>query len=358
MKNYYKTLGIRQASTKEEIKKAFRELAFKYHPDKNTDQRFSEQFKEINEAKQVLLDDFKKFQYDNMLIHFLSKNKVVPGFKDYRRRKPFKRSFEFHILKETILNKFFIGSLFAITILLTIAFFKIPAEEPTLDSPFIEKPVSQLEKEPLKVKPEIVAVYTNKKAVEKQPFNSGIKKKQLKAKPAIATAYTDKKAIEKQLINRGIKKEQLKGKPVIRISYGGKKIVKRQPLKREIKKSALIEQVQKNKKVKPVEVSTSVALILNNEKVLEKQLTNAQMIQVLNDIKAEKEKHGNNSNCVQIIKTESSNIQNAFKLANFLRSNGFIISGREKIPASSNGINIDAKYNCIRVTIGTMNDSF
>jgi len=60
-KDYYKTLGVARNATKEEIKKRYRELAHKYHPDKGGDEA---SFKEINEAYQVLSDERKRSQYD------------------------------------------------------------------------------------------------------------------------------------------------------------------------------------------------------------------------------------------------------------------------------------------------------
>lgn len=60
-KDYYKTLGVARNATKEEIKKAYRELAHKYHPDKGGN---AEQFKEINEAYHILNDEGKRAQYD------------------------------------------------------------------------------------------------------------------------------------------------------------------------------------------------------------------------------------------------------------------------------------------------------
>ena len=60
-KDYYKSLGVARNASKEEIKKAYRELAHKYHPDKGGD---AEHFKEINEAYQVLSNDDKRAQYD------------------------------------------------------------------------------------------------------------------------------------------------------------------------------------------------------------------------------------------------------------------------------------------------------
>ena len=60
-KDYYKILGINQNASEEEVKKAFRQLAHKYHPDKGGDEK---RFKEINEAYQVLSNKEKRAQYD------------------------------------------------------------------------------------------------------------------------------------------------------------------------------------------------------------------------------------------------------------------------------------------------------
>jgi curved DNA-binding protein len=63
--DYYKLLGVGKKATKEEIKKAFRKLAMKYHPDKNKDDKQAEEkFKKINEAYAVLSNDEKRKQYD------------------------------------------------------------------------------------------------------------------------------------------------------------------------------------------------------------------------------------------------------------------------------------------------------
>ncbi len=62
-KDYYKILGVDKKSSKEEIKKAFRTLAHKYHPDKKGGDEAK--FKEVNEAYGILSDDKKRAEYDS-----------------------------------------------------------------------------------------------------------------------------------------------------------------------------------------------------------------------------------------------------------------------------------------------------
>lgn len=63
--DYYKALGVERSATAAEIKKAYRKLALKYHPDKNKgDAKMEERFKKINEAYAVLGDPEKRKQYD------------------------------------------------------------------------------------------------------------------------------------------------------------------------------------------------------------------------------------------------------------------------------------------------------
>ena len=64
-KNYYDILGVSEDADEAEIKKAYRKLAMKYHPDRNKGNKEAEEkFKEINEAHEVLSDSVKKQQYD------------------------------------------------------------------------------------------------------------------------------------------------------------------------------------------------------------------------------------------------------------------------------------------------------
>ncbi len=66
LKNYYQILGLSPDCKKDDIKKAYKIYASKFHPDKqNNDKFFEERFKEIKEAYEVLIDDNKRAQFDS-----------------------------------------------------------------------------------------------------------------------------------------------------------------------------------------------------------------------------------------------------------------------------------------------------
>ena len=63
-KDYYKILGVSRNATDDDIKKGYRKMALKYHPDKNKDPGAEEKFKEVAEAFEVLKDKDKRAVYD------------------------------------------------------------------------------------------------------------------------------------------------------------------------------------------------------------------------------------------------------------------------------------------------------
>ncbi len=84
-KDYYELLGVSRTATDEEIKKAYRKLAMKYHPDRNQGDKEAEtRFKEISEAYEVLSDAAKRQQYDRFG-HDGIKSSFGPGGFDFSR---------------------------------------------------------------------------------------------------------------------------------------------------------------------------------------------------------------------------------------------------------------------------------
>ncbi len=78
-KDFYEVLNIKKNAEKDEIKKAYRKLAMKYHPDVNKEDGAEETFKEINEAYEVLYDEEKRSTYDRFGHNGLNMQQGQPG---------------------------------------------------------------------------------------------------------------------------------------------------------------------------------------------------------------------------------------------------------------------------------------
>ena len=80
-RDYYKILGIAKGATDDEIKKAYRKMAVKWHPDKNKSPEAEEKFKDIAMAYDVLKDKKKRDLYGRFLIQFHTKVLRFPLFR-------------------------------------------------------------------------------------------------------------------------------------------------------------------------------------------------------------------------------------------------------------------------------------
>jgi len=108
MKDYYAILGVPENAAPEEIKSAFRRLAFQYHPDKNpgNEKQASERFKEINEAYSVLCDESRRREYDACRRGaFAGTRRASTGF-DYTQEEIFRRAFASEALYQELLRMF------------------------------------------------------------------------------------------------------------------------------------------------------------------------------------------------------------------------------------------------------------
>lgn len=83
MKNYYKTLGLTRNCTQAEIKSAYKELAKKWHPDKNKLVNAHDMFIEIHEAYEILSNPIKRASYDEL---FSENNSVVLVNKEFKQK--------------------------------------------------------------------------------------------------------------------------------------------------------------------------------------------------------------------------------------------------------------------------------
>src|SRR4030067_60820 len=81
-RDYYEVLGVPRDASNEDVRRAFRKLAFQYHPDRNREDGAADKFKEVNEAYEVLSDADKRAAYDRFG-HSAGDNMFGRGFEGF-----------------------------------------------------------------------------------------------------------------------------------------------------------------------------------------------------------------------------------------------------------------------------------
>jgi DnaJ domain len=101
MKNYYEILGVERSATQDEIKKVYRKLSIKFHPDKNpNDNFFEDRFKEINKAYSILSDEGKRTEYNEEYDSFVKLHTNFRQAEEHLRNEAEKVKFAKEKLKE------------------------------------------------------------------------------------------------------------------------------------------------------------------------------------------------------------------------------------------------------------------
>src|SRR5271155_3625222 len=89
--DYYEVLGVPRDADQDAIRRAYRKLARKYHPDLNSDSDAEDRFKEIGEANEVLSDPEKRERYDRLGANWRQQEQAAPdtNFEDFFTRQGF-----------------------------------------------------------------------------------------------------------------------------------------------------------------------------------------------------------------------------------------------------------------------------
>lgn len=342
MKNYYQILGIEETASKEQVRKAYKQLSLKYHPDKNNGEHyFSELFQNINEANQVLSNDLKRAEYDFLLKDYFDQTKKWPQYFSYEKKE--KGFLKRQIHTSSLLAK--AGWFTAMVgLIITIVLFFAQDDFSAVDEMPKEVeiiPLTSVKEEPLR------AVKAKKAVKEESSLNQNVKKE-----------LGSKKFVKKQLRTRDNDMQKMyafvqKHKKQSKIARQKTVVIQKKP----VLPVSLIARQTSTKKAAPGKKPPGKGLVKQKAIIktpIEKVFTEEQMVTVFNQITSKKRELGTGTKCVKIFKTNSSNLKNAFSIATFLRKKGYTIAGREKINDDLKGINIAATNNCITITIGIL----
>ncbi len=309
MKNYYQILGVPASATKDEIKEAYLKLSKKIHPDMNKgDNFFTELFKNINEAHQVLIDDEKRSEYN------LKFNSYLYDFNFMKEKE-----FELKRREDALVDKYIRRKIFIRNTVSLIAGISIVALFSfNLDKSSDREAIAESNVRPLKQIAMVKPVQSTQTSLDKEVST-------IKIKNQVPSPIEGSQLHEENLVQN-----KPETKPTLTASV-------------QIAKSEMPIIKQKIDEIKKHTVS--------NKPVL---LSDYNMNKIVVSIMKERLKRSNPSNVVKLIKYAGSNVDNAFKLANVLRSNGFILAGRETTYKSSKGIQIDCNGDIIKITIGSI----
>lgn len=111
---------------------------------------------------------------------------------------------------------------------------------------------------------------------------------------------------------------------------------------------------RKPKAVKPVKDTAAAEAESLSEIKVARKVSSDDMFRILNDIRMEKLQANNPAKCISIQIINSSNAENGSTIANYLRKNGYVISGREVISGNQDGVRINAEGPCIKLSIGNL----
>ncbi len=302
MKNHYDTLGVEPTATKEEIKSAYLKLSRKMHPDMNDgDVFFTEVFKQINEANRILSDEVKRRNYDMQLRSAKFDHELLKTKESHIHTR------QAQIVHRQFTRKMLIrGSVSLFGGLAAIALFSLSFDERnpavTAVAPKHIAPVSAYD-----------SVSSDFTMVNEHPVDT--------EELSMQTIYKETHKVEAQA--------EVPVAPLVKTTAYQQPVATRQD--------------------KIIETKTELI-------DLPKTFTTDDMQTLLAEIEQKKTQSANTSRCIRLGKTTGSNVENAFQLAGFLQSKGYVIAGRETTSAAVNGVNIDCSRSIIAVIIGRVED--
>ncbi|GEO10475.1 J domain-containing protein [Segetibacter aerophilus] len=309
MINYYTVLEIDEKASKEQIREAYKRISLKVHPDKNNgDEYYVEIFKTVNEAQQILTDEAKRAAYDDEL------------------RRSFK--YPFGTRGNFLGINFNLNRTWIFLFSLTAGFLTFVILLPSTDLKELEQQKALMD-------------LTTSNSILKHPT-----KGQKQQTPLIASA-SETARFEAQgqqsretlpLLNQGSTGQN---------RSAGTKATLATPSDAEGVSADSSSELADDQLLANFETPSLQQNVT--------YLTQLQLSEILEQVNAVKTSANNKINCVRVLKTKKSNVENAFEIATFLRSKGYIISGRDIAFREIEGLEVKENDQCICVTIGSFN---